>query len=103
MITWIVYLHFLWLSNNLVGHFVKKFLEYDFEEIRSDETKENILIIMKNDSRYRDSNTNVNDRKVDAIQKVLLQVLDPENLKDLKLTCLIFHCIHEHDLAQLLI
>ena len=27
---------------------------------------------------------NVNDRKVDAIQKVLIQVLDPENLKDLK-------------------
>jgi hypothetical protein len=68
----------------LVGHFVKKFLKYDFDEIRSDETKKNILIIMKNVSRYRDSNANVNDRKVDAIQKVLLQVLDPENLKDFK-------------------
>ena len=27
---------------------------------------------------------NVNDRKVDAIQKVLLQVLDPETRKDFK-------------------
>ena len=36
----------------------------------------------ENISRYNDSNKNGNDRKVDAIQKVLLQVLDPENRKD---------------------
>jgi hypothetical protein len=68
----------------LVDHFVKKFLKYDIEEIRSDETKEYILKIMKNISKYKDSNMNVNDRKVEAIHKVLVQVLDPETHKDFK-------------------
>jgi hypothetical protein len=69
---------------HLVDHFVKKFLKYDIEEIRSNETKEYILTIMKNISKYKDSNMNVNDRKVDAILKVLLQVIDPETRKDFK-------------------
>jgi hypothetical protein len=80
-----MFMHFVGLKDfkscrcYLVDHFVRKFLKYEIEELKSDETKEYILTIMKNLPKYKNSNMNVNDRKVAAIQKVLTHVLDPKN------------------------
>ena len=62
----------------------KEFLTYDIEQIRSYETKEYILTIMKIFQDTMILIRMVTTEKLMQYRKCFFQVLDPENLKDFK-------------------